>query len=328
MEPEISEAAPSPPQVPQLQSLLNARRLTVCSPDVPHTPRPLPSPGSVPASIAREQARVPVIVRGRVSVVRVVFPVSAAVCGCGGKCLSVHLQVHQFVARARGVRGVAAAAVGAHQAQDQREEAHTWRHTQGFENVDVLMFSTSTLQLFGVLDFLEFWVTFEYYYKSETCYFILFFLLKVVHVNSEMGLHLYMYACIHNTHRYESVCLHIFMIQVYLSSCSVDVQLKDTTKHTTDTITTIIIPWVKTIIYNVFVHFHKTNMNPSSMRITIQFPHSRATKGVAISSLGSVPMPDKTCFIYCHWLSETCQKSGFCLIYIHCAGLPAVRHVS
>lgn len=51
-----------------------------------------------PASLTRKQLGVPEIVRGRVSVVCVVFPVSAAVGGCGGKCLSVHLQVHQFVA--------------------------------------------------------------------------------------------------------------------------------------------------------------------------------------------------------------------------------------
>lgn len=44
--------------------------------------------------------------------------------------MSVHLQVHQFVARAWSVRGVAAAALGANQTQDQREEAHTWRHTR------------------------------------------------------------------------------------------------------------------------------------------------------------------------------------------------------
>lgn len=80
----------------------------------------------LPTSVAWKQLGVPEIVYGRVSVVCVVFPVSAAVCGCGGKCLSVHLQVHQFVAWAWGVRGVAAAALGADQTQDQREEAHTY----------------------------------------------------------------------------------------------------------------------------------------------------------------------------------------------------------
>lgn len=95
----------------------------------------LPSPerraALFPTSLTRKQLGVPEIVRGRVSVVCVVFPVSAAVCGCGGKCLSVHLQVHQFVAWAWSVRGVAAAALGADQTQDQREEAHTWRHRTG-----------------------------------------------------------------------------------------------------------------------------------------------------------------------------------------------------
>lgn len=57
-------------------------------------------------------------------------------------------------------------------------------------------------------------------------------------------------------------------------------------------------------------------MNTSSMRKTIRFPHSRATKGVAIPSLGSVLMPDKTYFIYCHWLSETCQEIRF-LSYLY-----------
>lgn len=72
----------------------------------------------LPTSIAWKQLAVPEIVYGRVFVVGVVLPVCAAVCGCGGKCVSVHLQVHQFVARARRVRGVAATAMGAHQTQD------------------------------------------------------------------------------------------------------------------------------------------------------------------------------------------------------------------
>lgn len=118
---------------------------------------------SVPTSAAWKQLGVPVIVYGRVSVVRVVFPVSAAVCGCGGKCLSVHLQVHQFVARAWGVGDVAAAALGANQTQDQREEAHTWRHTtrlnmEGATNLRFSIFYASTPQLFG-LEYCSFYST-------------------------------------------------------------------------------------------------------------------------------------------------------------------------
>lgn len=83
----------------------------------------------IPTPVAWEQLGVPEIVYGRVSVMRVVLPVSAAVWGRGGKCLSVHLQVHEFVAWAWKVRGVAAAALGANQTQDQREEADTCRNT-------------------------------------------------------------------------------------------------------------------------------------------------------------------------------------------------------
>lgn len=82
----------------------------------------------IPTPVAREQLGVPEIVYGRVSVMRVVLPVSAAVWGRGGKCLSVHLQVHEFVAWAWKVCGVAAAALGANQTQDQREEADTWKN--------------------------------------------------------------------------------------------------------------------------------------------------------------------------------------------------------
>lgn len=62
-------------------------------------------------------------------VVGVVLPVGAAVGRRRGKCLSVHLEVDELVARARGVRRVAAAAVGADQTQEEGEEAHAWRHT-------------------------------------------------------------------------------------------------------------------------------------------------------------------------------------------------------
>lgn len=99
---------------------------------------PPPPPPSVPAPVVPwEQACVPVVVRGRMeaaaatatAAVRLELPVSGGGGGRGGgggECLSVHLQVHQFVARARRVRRVAAAAVGTQQAQHQREEAHTW----------------------------------------------------------------------------------------------------------------------------------------------------------------------------------------------------------
>lgn len=81
----------------------------------------------LPTSVAWKQLGVPEIVFGRVSgVCEGCFPVSAAVCGCGGNCVSVHLQVHQLVAWARSVHGVTAAAVGANQSEDQREEAHTY----------------------------------------------------------------------------------------------------------------------------------------------------------------------------------------------------------
>lgn len=84
-----------------------------------------PASLSVPASVALEQVGVPVVVG--VPAVRMVLPVSAAVRAGGRDCLSVHLQVHQFVAGAGSVRRVAAAAVRAHQPEDQGEEAHAWR---------------------------------------------------------------------------------------------------------------------------------------------------------------------------------------------------------
>lgn len=77
---------------------------------------------SVPASVAVEQVGVPVVVG--VPAGRMVLPVSAAV-GVGGRnCLSVHLQVHQFVAGAGSVCGVAAAAVRAHQSEDQGKQTN------------------------------------------------------------------------------------------------------------------------------------------------------------------------------------------------------------
>lgn len=109
--------------------------------------------------------------------------------------------------------------------------------------------------------------------------------------------YIHLYVCMYTQHMNITVCVCIFS-QLNASSlyCSVDVRLKH--------------------FFYVFVHFHLTNTNTSSMRKTIRFPHSRATKGVAIPSLGSVPMPDKTCFIYCHWLSETCQQIRF-LSYLY-----------
>lgn len=74
--------------------------------------------------------RVPEVVDGSVSVLRVVLLVGAAVRGRRGKCLSVHLEVHQLGARAGSVRRVAAAAPGANQTQEQREDAHTWRQNK------------------------------------------------------------------------------------------------------------------------------------------------------------------------------------------------------
>lgn len=102
----------------------------------------------LPTSVARKQLTVPEIVYGRVSVVWEVFPVSAAVCGCGGKCLSVHLQVHQFVAWAGSVCGVAAAALGTNQTQDQREESHTWRYMRRLKNGEDTNSTNATTNFF------------------------------------------------------------------------------------------------------------------------------------------------------------------------------------
>lgn len=112
-------------------------------------------------------------------------------------------------------------------------------------------------------------------------------------------MHLNTFVCmhVHTTHMNITVRVCVFLwLNVSSLYCSVDVQLKH--------------------FLNVFVHFHKTNMNPSSFRITIRYPYSRATKGIAIASSGSVPMPSKTCFIYCHGPSKTCQKIRF-LSYLY-----------
>lgn len=107
----------------------------------------------IPTPVAREQLGVPEIVYGRVSVMRVVLPVSAAVWGRGGKCLSVHLQVHEFVAWAWKVCGVAAAALGANQTQDQREEADTWKNQNRHHVTDTN--KTIPIQRFLMLPFLS-----------------------------------------------------------------------------------------------------------------------------------------------------------------------------
>lgn len=130
---EVSKAIFSQLVVLKVSPLLHCRaekiRSTCENTTIGQVRRPCPRRCvlSVPTSVAWKQLGVPEIVYGRVSVVWVVFPVGAAVCGCGGNCLSVQLQVHQLVARAWSVCGVAAAALSANQAQNEREEAHTWR---------------------------------------------------------------------------------------------------------------------------------------------------------------------------------------------------------
>lgn len=129
----------------------------------------------LPTSIAWKQLGVPEIIYRCVFVVGVVLPVSAAVYGCRGKCLSVHLHVAQFAAWAWKVRGVAAAALGANQAQDQREEAHTWRHTQRLKwrrhhFISITSSCTTTVTTIETIENYYYFDWYYFYYVYSACF--------------------------------------------------------------------------------------------------------------------------------------------------------------